>query len=77
MAASSRDMPTKVSLALSPKLAAGRQMNAARREPAEVQGPAVQATKQLHARHLLFSHQNTFCHVLSLSLSLEHKHKHI
>lgn len=48
---------------LSPKLAAGRQMNAVWSEPTEVQGPAVQATKELHARHLLFSYQNTFSHV--------------
>lgn len=48
---------------LYPKLAAGRQMNAVWSEPTEVQGPAVQATKELHARHLLFSYQNTFSHV--------------
>lgn len=38
-------------------------MNAVWSEPTEVQGPAVQATKELHARHLLFSYQNTFSHV--------------
>lgn len=48
---------------LHPKLAAGRQINAVWSEPTEVQGPAVQATKELHARHLLFSYQNTFSHV--------------
>lgn len=48
---------------LYPKLAAGRQMNAVWSEPTEVLGPAVQATKELHARHLLFSYQNTFSHV--------------
>lgn len=61
--------PFFLSLLLSPfhslyrKLAAGRQMNAVWSEPTEVQGPAVQATKELHARHLLFSYQNTFSHV--------------
>lgn len=55
---------------LCPKLAAGRQMNAVWSETNEVQGPAVQATKELHARHLLFSYQNTFSHVPPFPLLL-------
>lgn len=57
---------------LYPKLAAGRQMNAVWSEPTEVQGPAVQATKELHARHLLFSYQNTFSHVPAFPLLSPH-----